>query len=233
MTELGIEVRTASSPQAKGRVERSFKTHQDRLVKELRLRGISTLAAANAFLWAHYLPTHNAQYAQAPANPTDAHRPLLRTHDLARILCVRIERTLRADWTLRCRNQWFQLLPKQPVALRPKDTLVVEFRLDGSIQLRAKGHTLAYTPLAQAPAHQKRARGEASAKFDAHNWPRNDDRLKEQGQRTPENSPRGPLAAAPGRTRPCKPAKPAPTHPWRTRFLVDSQARNTPPPPPT
>ncbi len=126
MTELGIAVLTASSPQAKGRVERSFKTHQDRLVKEMRLRGIATRPAANAFLWAHYLPAHNARYAQEPANPTDAHRPLLRTHDLGRILCVRIARTLRADWTLRCRNQWFQLLPKQSVALRPKDTIVVE-----------------------------------------------------------------------------------------------------------
>ncbi len=67
---------------------------------------------------------------------------------MARILCVRIERTLRADWTLRCRNQWFQLLPKQPVALRPKGTLVVELLLEGSIQLRAKGRTLASTPLA-------------------------------------------------------------------------------------
>ncbi len=105
MTELGIEVRTASSPQAKGRAEGSFKTHQDRLVKELRLRGIATLPAANAFLRAHYLPAHNARFARGPANPTDAHRPLLRTHDLARILCVRNERTLRADWTLRCRNQ--------------------------------------------------------------------------------------------------------------------------------
>ena len=233
MTELGIEVITAYSPQAKGRVERSFKTHQDRLVKELRLRGISTLAAANAFLWAHYLPAHNARYAQEAANSTDAHRPLLRTHDLARILCVRIERTLRADWTLRCRNQWFQLLPKQPVGLRPKDKLQVEIRLDGSTQLRAKGRLLAYTPLAQAPAHHKRARGEASAKFDAHNWPRNDDRHPTRATGTPGQGPQVLSARGPRRTRPCKPAKPAPTHPWRTRFLVDSQVRHTTSPPPT
>lgn len=151
MTELGIEVLTAHSPQAKGRVERSFKTHQDRLVKELRLRGIRTLSAANAFLGAHYLAAHNARYAQAPAQSPDAHRPLLRTHDLARILCVRIERTLRADWTLRCRNQWFQVLSRQPVGLRPKDTIVVELRPDGSTQLRAKGHRLGDTRLGQAP----------------------------------------------------------------------------------
>jgi len=222
MTELGIEVRTASSPQAKGRVERSFKTHQDRLVKELRLRGIATLPAANAFLWAHYLPAHNARFAREPANPTDAHRPLLRTHDLARILCVRLERTLRADWTLRCRNEWFQLLPQQPVALRPKDKLQVEIRLDGSTQIRAKGHPLAYRPLAPGPA-----------KSDAHTWPRNDERPQGQGTGTPEKRLHGPLAAAPRRTRPCKPVKPAPTHPWRTRFLVDSQTRHTTSPPPT
>ena len=74
MTELGIEVRTACSPQAKGRVERSFKTHQDRLVKELRLRGLVTIPAANAFLWSDSLPAHNARFAREPANPTDAHR---------------------------------------------------------------------------------------------------------------------------------------------------------------
>ncbi len=243
MTELGIEVLTASSPQAKGRVERSFKTHQDRLVKELRLRGIATRAAANAFLWAHYLPAHNARYAQEPANSTDAHRPLLRTHDLARILCVRIERTLRADWTLRCRNQWFQLLPKQPVVLRPKDKLMVEFRLDGSTQLRAKGHRLAYTPLAQAPARrggdgQKRGLGDAAAQSDAHTWPRNDDRRQGQGTGTPDKRPSGPSGAAPRLTPPTrsrhrKPPKPAPHHPWQKRLLVRAATTNPTSSPPT
>ncbi len=243
MTELGIEVLTAYSPQAKGRVERSFKTHQDRLVKELRLRGIATRPAANAYLWAHYLPAHNARYAQEPANPTDAHRPLLRTHDLARILCVRIERTLRADWTLRCRNQWFQLLPKQPVVLRPKDTLVVEFRLDGAPQLRARGHRLAYTLLAQAPARRggdghTRGLGDAAAKSDAHNWPRNDDRPPGHGMGTPEKRPNSPSGAAPRltrqrRSRPRTRPKPAPNHPWQKRFLVRTATKNARASPPT
>ncbi len=148
MTELGIEVRTASSPQAKGRVERSFKTHQDRLVKKVWLPGDLDPRRGQCVPVGALSPGAQCAVRLGGRQFDCAHRPLLRTPDLARILCVRIERTLRADWTLRCRNQWFQLLPQQPVALRPKDTLVMEFRLDGSIQLRAKGRTLASTPLA-------------------------------------------------------------------------------------
>src|SRR5205807_932482 len=79
MSELGIEVICAHSPQAKGRVERLFNTLQDRLVKELRLRGISTKEEANRFLQDVYIPEHNARFAIAPANTTDAHRRLLRS----------------------------------------------------------------------------------------------------------------------------------------------------------
>ena len=84
MQELGITVIPAHSPQAKGRVERSFDTHQDRLVKELRLAGISDVASANRFLHTRYFPAHNTRYAVAPANPTNAHRPLRRTHGATR-----------------------------------------------------------------------------------------------------------------------------------------------------
>ncbi len=146
------------------------------------------------------LPAHNARYAQEAANSTVRIAPCCGRTTLARILCVRIERTLRADWTLRCRNQWFQLLPQQPVALRPKDKLVMEFRLDGSIQLRAKGHTLASTPLAQAPARRDRytrGLGDAAAQSDAHTWPRNDDRPKGQGYGYPWARPTGAVCKGP------------------------------------
>ena len=92
MGQLGIEVIPANSPQAKGRVERGFKTHQDRLVKELRLAGISTKEAANKFLHKVYIPKHNRRYAVEPANPVDVHKPLLRTHDLDAILSIHNDR---------------------------------------------------------------------------------------------------------------------------------------------
>ena len=80
MSELGVEVILAQSPQAKGRVERGFGTHQDRLVKELRLAGISTLEQANQFLWKVYIPEHNRRFAVDPAelDPTVAALPNVR-----------------------------------------------------------------------------------------------------------------------------------------------------------
>jgi hypothetical protein len=149
MRELGIEVIPAHSPQAKGRVERSFDTHQDRLVKELRLARISDRATANRFLHERYLPTHNARFAVEPANPTDAHRPLLAPHDLEAVCSVQTTRTVERDFTLRLQNRFFQLGPQQPVRIRPGDTVLIEQRLDGTVHLRTKGRDLAFQPIAK------------------------------------------------------------------------------------
>jgi len=151
MRELGIEVIPAHSPQAKGRVERSFDTHQDRLVKELRLAGISDREHANRFLRTRYFPAHNRRYAVEPANPTDAHRPLLPIHQLDAICSIQTTRIVERDFTLRLQNRFFQLLPEQPVRLRPGDTVLIEQRLDGSVHLRAKGRYLACRPIAKVP----------------------------------------------------------------------------------
>lgn len=155
MTELGIEVIPAHSPQAKGRVERSFDTHQDRLVKELRLAKISDRETATRFLRARYLPGHNRHDAIEPANPTDAHRPLLPRHDLDAILSVQTIRTVERDFTLRLQNRFFQLLPEQPVRLRPGDTVLIEQRLDGTTHLRVKSRYLAFRLIAK-PAPRPR-----------------------------------------------------------------------------
>lgn len=151
MGELGIEVICADSPQAKGRVERGFDTHQDRLVKELRLRGISDKAAANRYLWGEYIPEHNARFAVEAGNPADAHRPLLAAHRLEEILSLRIERTLANDYTLRNENKFYQVLEQQPVRVKPGDKIEVEQRLDGSIHLRFKGVYLNAKEIAQRP----------------------------------------------------------------------------------
>ena len=99
MNELDIQVICADTPQAKGRVERSFDTHQDRLVKELRLAGISTKEAANRFLGDVYLPAHNERFSIAPASDVDAHRPLRSlAHHLDEILSIQTERQLANDF---------------------------------------------------------------------------------------------------------------------------------------
>jgi len=151
MEELNIEVITANSPQAKGRVERGFATHQDRLVKELRLAGISTMEAANTFLQEVYIPDHNARCSVDPANRTDAHRPLLKSHRLEEILSLRAERTVFNDFTVRFQNRFFQVLPNQPVRARPKSKVLVEIRLDGSTHLRFKGQYLNFKPIDKKP----------------------------------------------------------------------------------
>lgn len=151
MEELNIEVIPANSPQAKGRVERGFGTHQDRLVKELRLAGISSMEAANKFLWEVYIPDHNARCAVDPANRTDAHRPLLKPHRLEEILSLRTERTVFNDFTVRFQNQFFQVLPDQFLRVRPKSKVLVEIRLDGSTYLRFKERYLRFKPIAKRP----------------------------------------------------------------------------------
>lgn len=147
MRELGIEVISAHSPEAKGRVERSFGTHQDRLVKELRLAKIRDRERANRFLRSRYWPAHNRRFAIEPANATDAHRPLLPHHDLDAILAIQTARTVERDFTVRLQNRFFQLLPEQPVRVPPGTTVLIEQRLDGSVHLRCKGRYLAFQPI--------------------------------------------------------------------------------------
>jgi len=103
-SELGIEVIHAHSPQAKGRVERSNQTHQDRLVKELRLRNISTLAEANKFIAEIYIPRHNKAFAVKAAREGDVHRPIT-THNLDNIFCIKEERIVRNDFTIQYKNR--------------------------------------------------------------------------------------------------------------------------------
>jgi hypothetical protein len=149
MDELGIEMIFANSPQAKGRVERGFDTHQDRLVKELRLRGMSTIEAANRYLWNEYIPRHNERFAIKPADSADVHRPLLPMHDLDKILSQRTERCVAQDFVVRFQNRHFQIVADQPLRVRPKDQVFVEQRLDGSIHIRFKGSYLKYKNIAR------------------------------------------------------------------------------------
>jgi hypothetical protein len=99
LSELNIGIICANSPQAKGRVERAFGTLQDRLVKELRLAGISTIAAANAWL-PDFIAGHNAGFAKPPRNSKDLHRPLTATDNLDEVIAWREVRTVTGNLTL-------------------------------------------------------------------------------------------------------------------------------------
>ncbi len=106
---LGIELITAHSPQAKGRIERNHGTNQDRLVKKLRRHQIGTIAAANAFLGAAYVADHNRRFARPVG--LDVHTPVARGVRLDEVFALEEERTLGNDWIVQYQNQALQVRP--------------------------------------------------------------------------------------------------------------------------
>lgn len=149
MKELDITLINAYSPQAKGRVERSFDTHQDRLVKELRLAGISDPTEATQFFREVYLPKHNERFAIRSKSPIDVHRPVRPMDNLERIFSSRETRTVMRDFTIRHQSQIYQLTKDQPVTVFPKDVITVETRLDHTLYLIHRGQELNYRPVAE------------------------------------------------------------------------------------
>ncbi len=110
---LGIQLIGASSPQAKGRVERMHGTHQDRLVKKLRRLEIATQAEANAYLEREYLPEHNRRFARAPSRPEDYHGGKPSGRELDQAFRLETVRTISSDWVVRYDNRFLQLLPRK------------------------------------------------------------------------------------------------------------------------
>lgn len=139
--ELGGRIIYARSPQAKGRVERLFGTLQDRLVKELRLKGISNIEEANRYVGEVYLPWHNERYAIDPKSKTNLHRAT-DGHDLNNIFCLKERRVLTADYTLRHKNKWYQLEKQQKTLIFPGNEIAVNTHLNGSITLSIRNTKL-------------------------------------------------------------------------------------------
>jgi hypothetical protein len=138
---LNIDIICANSPQAKGRVERAFGTLQDRLVKELRLAGISSIEAANAWL-PGFIAAHNARFGREPANAKDLHRPLTAADDLDEILAWREQRTVTHNLTLHY-DRMMLILEPTPFArsLVRKKIEVVNYP-DGRFVIQFEGKTL-------------------------------------------------------------------------------------------
>src|SRR5271157_961833 len=106
---LGIRIIAANSPQAKGRVERNHGTHQDRLVKKMRVKNIQTHAEANTFLEKEYLPEHNRRFRRTPAQPEDYHRAAPRAAELEEVFHLETGRVIGNDWVVRHDNRYFQV----------------------------------------------------------------------------------------------------------------------------
>ena len=126
----------AHSPQAKGRVERSFQTQQDRLVKGLRVAGAKTLDEANAYLEAVFIPWWNKTLTVVPASADDAHRPLGKEHSLAASLSYVESRQVSNDYTIQFENKTYLIARSDIRAGLRGASVRVEVRLDGSLAVR-------------------------------------------------------------------------------------------------
>jgi len=147
LRELDIELIRARSPQAKGRVERSFGTAQDRVVKEMRLAKVKTIGQANALLDGGLLAKHNRLFAVPPRDSGDAHRAVGTAFNVAAILTVQERRTVSNDYTVRFENRHYPLdKPIYPGERGGK--VVIEVRLDGSMAIRLGVHYLKHHEIA-------------------------------------------------------------------------------------
>jgi hypothetical protein len=143
LRELSIVWIAAHSPQAKGRVERSFQTAQDRLVKGLRVAGVTTLEDANRYLDEEFLPWWNQHLVVMPANPSDAHRPLDKTCDLNAILSVVETREVTSDYTIRFQGRVYRIGRNDVRPGLRGSHVRIEVRLDGTIHARFQERYLA------------------------------------------------------------------------------------------
>lgn len=200
---LGIELILARSPQAKGRIERAFETSQDRLVKELRVAGISSFEEANRFLEETYLRFWNERFTVAATDPTDAHRPLPKGIDLQRLFAETEERVISNDFTIRYQNQKLQIPAEQARGMRPAQKIVVERRLDGTTRFRWQERYLTLESIAEFFPHGPR--------YDMPKRSRSSSRTVSPKGKAPSGNGKS-NGKGKGR-RP--PPRPGPDHPWR------------------
>ena len=219
--ELDIELIRARSPQAKGRVERSFGTAQDRWVKEMRLAKVRTIDQANALL-ERLLPEHNRRFAVPAADEADGHRAVGKGHLLAAILSVQTVRVVSNDYVVRLANRFYQLdKPIYPGERGGK--VVVEMRLDGTMAIRLGDRYLNY--------HEIPAPGPESESGPAEDEETNSGKRGRRSKKDRRSPGVKPTAGRSGRTpaepyppdgkkqdKTSGPHRPRADHPWRRSY---------------
>ena len=149
---LGIKIIAASSPQAKGRVERNHGTHQDRLVKKLRRKKITTHAAVNQFLETDYCDEHNRRFAIEPKSEVDYHLPGPEAKKCREVFRLETERLLDNDWVVRHDNKFYQVERQSVVYAPAKSTVVVCEWEDGALEAHYRGQKLKWHEIEGRPA---------------------------------------------------------------------------------
>ena len=154
--KLGVRIVGASSPQAKGRVERSHGTQQDRLIKKLRLYGIRTMPEANRYLRQRYLPDHNRRFSREPVAAADYHRARPSKAELDAIFRLEQERVISQDWVVQYQGRWLQIERESRYAPAGGKVTVSEGR-DGRLAIEYRGRAVKWQEIARpaprSPAH--------------------------------------------------------------------------------
>jgi transposase len=145
--KLGIAIIAASSPQAKGRVERNHGVHQDRLVKKMRRKGISSYEVANAYLETEYLPQHNRRFTQEAAQAEDYHGRKPSARELRQVFRLETERTIGNDWVIRHENRYLQLQPRQRRYGPTQGKALVCQWEDGTMEVYFRGEAMEFVEL--------------------------------------------------------------------------------------
>lgn len=161
---LGIEIIAASSPQAKGRIERRHGVLQDRLVKELRLLGVKDLERANELLrGGGFIKAINDRFAHDAASATDYHRPIPAGLALKDVFVFEDKRTVQNDWTLSWDGRWYQITGPASNLPRRRERILVRRRLDGTRLLLRGGRPLLFRELPTRPEHPHPAKPPAAS----------------------------------------------------------------------
>jgi len=197
--QLGIGIIAANSPQAKGRVERAHGTHQDRLVKKLRLAGISSYEEANQYLDEHYLADHNRRYARTPASAVDYHRRRPTERQLDEVFWLEEERVVSADWVVSYKTRLLQLERQTRHYAPARSRVTVRENEKGALAILYRGHKLGFKEILV------RAAPAAAPADPVH-------RLDTRGGRREGKE---------GASR----ARPSPQHPWKLPFKPQATAQ--------
>ena len=149
--KLGVRIIAASSPQAKGRVERNHGTHQDRLIKKLRRKNISSYEAANHFLAETYLPEHNQRFRRPAASEEDFHRPQPSLRRLQEVFCLETQRGLSNDWVVRHVGRLLQIERQSYHVAPARAKVVVHEWENGRLEIRYRGRKMAWKEIPALP----------------------------------------------------------------------------------
>jgi len=149
LEELGVDVIFARSAPAKGRIERLFRTFQDRVIKEMRLKGIKSVEEGNKFL-KDYLPVFNKRFSVEALEKGDLHRPVLKSADLDRSLCIKTPRNLNKDSTVAHNTKLYHVLDKVFT-----EKVTVEEKINGRMLITYKGKPLKYRQITKRPVKKE------------------------------------------------------------------------------